>query len=837
MLLAAKEEIKFNDNDLDLFAELARSDFSFFPQLISGNKNPKHIDYIAHKIQNAIEAPIADKYKLLVISVPPRYGKTQLISVHLPAWIAGKYPKKRMIMSSYGAELAETNSNAAKNIFEYWGPLLWNVKPGEIFKRSAWNTEEVGGVIASGVGGPTTGFGADCIDGETLIMTVSGEKKIKNLQNGDMVLSLGEGLCYNKVLAKKESKTNEIYEITIGKNIIRTTGRHRVFVFDKGYIKAKNLQIGDKTITIQQNMSKVWGCEGGQGVVLPELLFRNEEIGSKGNMRLLWNRILSKGIRNTKSKKKWAQRYLLLGRLFKKTSRDKKPQEMRSLWESSTKKNNEVLFKKMQASEEDFIYKKMSKLWKRFSSYFSFNVSLFKRMCRHNAFFKNDRKRKFSLQKRIMQVKAFYRNTTNYFQQRQQYVYCLQNDKGFISTPYKRRYQRRQTGELDNTLQSLPCNSPQIKTEPISSIKKAGVKKHKMYDIQIERTGNFFANQILVHNCYIIDDYIKDHEEASSQLKRDKIWDWFQSVVATRLHPGALLIVFATRWDDDDMVGRLEKQYKEEKEEFPFDMEIINLPAIARENDPIGRIPGEALWPERFNKAKLLNIKKILGPYWWSALYEGDPTPRGGTLFKSQHFRYWAIDTRTGDYLCYRQNETEPLRIRKTELIRHVYVDPAIEIKKKNDPTGMLAWGYSKKHRVWLLLDRLNDRIEHTQVLSAIKNFALKNSCIMAGIENEKLGKVLVKQSAGNDQIGGVKIPFKEIPTKGLDKYARAVPMATYTENERVFFPRNAPWLAIYEGILAKFPNVANDEDIDCTAMAQHMENKMSVTEALRGRG
>jgi len=498
MLLAAKEEIKFNDNDLDLFAELARSDFSFFPQLVSGNKNPKHIDYIAKKIQNAVESPETDKHKLLIISIPPRHGKTQLISIHLPPWIAGNYPKKRIIMSSYGAELAETNSNAAKNIFEYWGPILWNVNPGEIFKRSAWNTEEIGGVVASGVGGATTGFGAD---------------------------------------------------------------------------------------------------------------------------------------------------------------------------------------------------------------------------------------------------------------------------------------------------------------------------------------------------LYILDDFCKDNEEASSTLKREKIWNWFQSVVATRLHPGALLIIFATRWDDDDLIGRLLKQQKEEKEDFPFATEVINLPALAEENDPLGRAAGDALWELRFTRKKLLNIKKILGPYWWAALYEGDPTPRGGTLFKSQYFRYWSVDTRTGDYLCYRQNEEYPVRVRKNELIRHVYVDPAIEIKKKNDPTGMLAWGYSKKHRVWLLLDRINDRIEHTEVLATIKNFALKNSCILAGIENEKLGKVLVKQSAGNDKIGGVKIPFKEIPTKGLDKYARAVPMATYTQNERVFFPKNAQWLTQYEGCLIRFPLGGHDEDIDCTAMAQHMENKMSITEALRGRG
>ena len=492
-----KEAIKFKNDDLDLFAELARSDFSFFPQLVSGNKNPPHLHYIATEIQKAIQSPATDKHKLLLISIPPRHGKTQLISVHLPSWILGHWPRKRIILASYGAELAETNSDAAKAIFQQWAPVLWNVYPGKIFKRSAWNTSLGGGVIAAGVGGALVGFGAD---------------------------------------------------------------------------------------------------------------------------------------------------------------------------------------------------------------------------------------------------------------------------------------------------------------------------------------------------IFILDDYVQNQEEAESEVLRKKLWHWWQSVAITRLHPGAVMIIFATRWHDDDLIGRILQQKEEEKEEFPFDTKVINLPALAEENDLLNRIQGDALW-EKWNQAILLNIQKSVGPYCWASLFQGSPASRGGNLFKSQHFRYWAIDTRTGDYLCYRQNETEPLRIGKTELIRHVYVDPAIEIKKKNDPTGMLAWGYSKKHRVWLLLDRLNDRIEHTQVLSTIKNFALKNSCILAGIENEKLGKVLVKQSAGNDQIGGVKIPFKEIPTKGLDKYARAVPMATYTQNERVFFPRNAPWLAIYEGILAKFPNVANDEDIDCTAMAQHMENKMSVTEALRGRG
>lgn len=296
------------------------------------------------------------------------------------------------------------------------------------------------------------------------------------------------------------------------------------------------------------------------------------------------------------------------------------------------------------------------------------------------------------------------------------------------------------------------------------------------------------------------------------------------------------MIILATRWHDDDLIGRLLKQKKQDGDSFPFVTECINLPALAEDNDPLGRQPGDALWPWRYNHEQLQDIKRTVGPYWWSALYQGSPVARGGTLFKSIYFRYWVRDGQTGDYLCYRQGEDKPIRIQKTELVRHVYVDPAIEIKTTNDPTGMAAWGYSRKHRVWLLLDRVSERIEHSQVMQAIKNFAFRNKCTVIGIENEKLGKVLVKQSAGNDLVGGVKIPFREVATRGLDKYARATPMANYIENERVFFPRGAAWLAEYESNLVRFPNAEHDEDVDVTAMAQEMEAKVSLAEVLAGR-
>ncbi|MCK5601003.1 phage terminase large subunit [Candidatus Pacearchaeota archaeon] len=334
----------------------------------------------------------------------------------------------------------------------------------------------------------------------------------------------------------------------------------------------------------------------------------------------------------------------------------------------------------------------------------------------------------------------------------------------------------------------------------------------------------------------LIDDYHKDSLSAESKLQRDNVWEWWSTAAFERLHPGGIVIIYATRWNDDDLCGRLLKQQEELGDKCPYEIINIRMPALAEENDVLGRKLGEALWPWWKNQEMLEATQLSLGSYIWSALYQGNPTPRGGHLFKSKYFRYYTIDRMTSDFLCWRDNEVEPIKVKRKELIRHVYVDPALEVKTMNDPTGMLAWGYSRKHKIWLLLDRINDRIEHSQMHGKILSFARKNSCISIGIENEKIGKILVKQSAGKDEIGGTKIPFKEIPTGSIDKYARATPMANYIENERVFFPQNAHWLSDYETGLVLFPLAAHDEDIDCTAMAAHMESKLSVTQALAGK-
>lgn len=156
----------------------------------------------------------------------------------------------------------------------------------------------------------------------------------------------------------------------------------------------------------------------------------------------------------------------------------------------------------------------------------------------------------------------------------------------------------------------------------------------------------------------IIDDPHKNDQEASSITIQERIWDWYQSTVLTRLHPGGAIILIQTRWHTGDLAGRILKNEGN-------DWVVLNLPAIAEERDILGRSPGEALWPEERPLSFLQKIKEKLTTYFWSSLYQQHPYDEEGGMFKPelieiideiptgcQWFRFWdmAITEDAGDY-------------------------------------------------------------------------------------------------------------------------------------------------------------------------------------------
>ena len=131
----------------------------------------------------------------------------------------------------------------------------------------------------------------------------------------------------------------------------------------------------------------------------------------------------------------------------------------------------------------------------------------------------------------------------------------------------------------------------------------------------------------------IIDDPIKNAEEAASDTVRRKIWDWWQSTAFTRLEPGASVLVIMTRWHESDLAGKLIK------DDVAEGWDVINFPALAEGSDELGRMEGEALWPIRYPTARLQRIQRAVGSYFWSAMYQQRPTPYGGGMLKRSWFR------------------------------------------------------------------------------------------------------------------------------------------------------------------------------------------------------
>ncbi|HUE74827.1 MAG TPA: phage terminase large subunit [Pirellulaceae bacterium] len=132
----------------------------------------------------------------------------------------------------------------------------------------------------------------------------------------------------------------------------------------------------------------------------------------------------------------------------------------------------------------------------------------------------------------------------------------------------------------------------------------------------------------------VIDDPIKNDEEARSATHRQKQWDWWQSTASTRLRPGALMVVIQTRWHRDDLTGRLIREAQTNGQRW----RVVKLPALAEAHDPLGRSPGEALWPEVYTAEKLQQIKNSRTNYYWRSLYQQDPLAEGGLEWPESFF-------------------------------------------------------------------------------------------------------------------------------------------------------------------------------------------------------
>ncbi|MDH3463666.1 MAG: phage terminase large subunit [Acidimicrobiia bacterium] len=330
----------------------------------------------------------------------------------------------------------------------------------------------------------------------------------------------------------------------------------------------------------------------------------------------------------------------------------------------------------------------------------------------------------------------------------------------------------------------------------------------------------------------IIDDPIKDQTEALSQATRNAKANWYTSTFSTRKTrvPGKGIpveIMMFTRWHEDDPAGRFAYDDNNEPAEGWC---VVRVPALAEEDDPLGREPGEALCPQVKTKAELLTIQKE-DPTWFAALYQGDPSQDETGIFGGFHF-YVPKTTDNVEYyqlLPLREDE-EPLLIRKDECVRFSIVDLAASLQTWADWSVYAVWDFHRPTQKLILVDRIRERVESADHEAWLrKSYSSYPSTAFVGIENKTFGQTLVQTMLRK---GGMTVrPLKA----DRDKVARAIPYGQGCKNGSVYLPKKAEWLYNWMQEHKNFPRAnTHDDQVDVGAYAWDVALTMPSMAAIK---
>ena len=335
-----------------------------------------------------------------------------------------------------------------------------------------------------------------------------------------------------------------------------------------------------------------------------------------------------------------------------------------------------------------------------------------------------------------------------------------------------------------------------VKEDRINKVNRISTKSIPVYDIQVEGTNNFFANKILTHNCLIIDDPIKDRQEAESKTARKNVQNWYQAVAYTRVMPGGKIVVINTRWHNSDLSGYLMEEHAHEN------WAILDLKAIAEPGDIMKRKEGEALWPEFRDIEQLEVIKTALGPREWNAQFQQRPTALGGGRVKFEWINHYE-------------------QLPKPDEIQRIVAswDTAYKPEQINDPTACTVWIITATG--YYLIDVRNKRLEFPDLVREVKVVHEIHHPSAHLIEGRATGQSLIQELKRS-----TRIPTVEISTKNINNEIRFDAITTLFESGKVWFPKQAHWLSEAEDQICSFPTAPHDDIADSTSQFLNWVNK-----------
>ncbi len=289
----------------------------------------------------------------------------------------------------------------------------------------------------------------------------------------------------------------------------------------------------------------------------------------------------------------------------------------------------------------------------------------------------------------------------------------------------------------------------------------------------------------------IIDDPVKNDQEAMGVTYQERTYEWYKSTFRTRLQRDGAIILIMTRWHENDLAGKLLAAQEEEGEKW----EVVSLPAIAEDDDPLGREIGQPLCPDLFSKDALESIKKAVGSYWWASLYQQRPSPAEGGIFKRNWWQYYR---RVPD--------------RFDEIIQSW--DMTFKDIKTADFVVGQVWG--RKGADKYLLDQVRDRMDFPATIQAVRTLSAKWPQAHAKIVEDKANGPAVIATL-KKEISGL-IPVE--PQGSKESRAWAVSPEVEAGNVYLPDPSIAPWVHDFIEECTTFPNGQHDDQVDAMTQA-----------------
>lgn len=285
----------------------------------------------------------------------------------------------------------------------------------------------------------------------------------------------------------------------------------------------------------------------------------------------------------------------------------------------------------------------------------------------------------------------------------------------------------------------------------------------------------------------VIDDLLKDDKESRSAAILHENVNWYSRVALTRLAPDGSVILVGTRWGRGDLFDDRLTEHPEEV------WDVTNLPALAEENDPLGRRVGEALWPERYSLEVLAQKRFEIGNAAFTCLYQGNPTAAEGVTFRREDWQFYTV--------------------MPEKFVRKVIsLDAAVKTGAANDYSVLECWG--KTETGYYLLALWRDKAEYQNLRNMEIEFYRQRKPDAVLIEDTSAGSSLAQ-----DLRSTTSQPIEKI-TVTRDKESRAAAITPLVKCGSVYLPNDAPWLNDFLDEISQFPRGRHDDMVDCAVQA-----------------